>query len=63
MDKKTCFFFTPPLPGISEKGVEDLKRMVKIKDLQIMCLVETHVRKEYKDGIEILGFDSHQCRR
>ena len=51
------------LQGKSEKGVEDLKRMVEMKDLQIMCLVETHVRKEDKDGIEIPGFNSHQCLR
>ena len=51
------------MQGMSEKGIKDLKRMVEMKELESMCLVENHVRKEDKYGIEIPGFDSHQCRR
>ena len=49
--------------GASEQGIEDVKRMVQVKDLNIMCLVETHIRKEDKEGIVIPGFQTHECGR
>ena len=51
------------IQGVSEQGIEDLKRIVHLQDVQMLCLVETHVRKEDKDGISIPGFDSHQSLR
>ena len=51
------------LGGMTTQGMEDVKRMVQLKDLDVLCLVETHVRKEDKEGVEVPGFQSHECRR
>ena len=51
------------LGGVSVQGMEDVKRMVQLKELDIMCLIETHKRKEDKTGVEIPGFQSYECRR
>ena len=61
--KKTFGIGLLNIQGVSEQGIEDLKRIVHIQELEMMCLVETHVRKEDKHGIYIPGFDSHQSLR
>ena len=51
------------LRGKSEQTIEDLKQIVVLQDLDVLCLVETHVRAEDKEGVKLEGFDSHESRR
>ena len=49
--------------GKSVQGMEDIKRAMISRDVEVMCLVETHVRKEDKKGPSVEGYDMHQsCR-
>ena len=49
--------------GKTVKGMEDVKKAVTGQDISIMCLVETHVRKEDRKGPNIEGYDTHQACR
>ena len=51
------------MQGKSRQGMEDVRRAVISQDLDIVCLTETHVRKEDKKGPSIEGFDTHQACR
>ena len=51
------------MQGKSRKGMEDLERAVKVEGLDVLCLVETHSRKEDRKGPSIEGFVAHQARR
>ena len=51
------------MQGKSRTGMEDVRRAVADKDLDFMCLVETHVRKEDRRGPSIEGFETHQACR
>ena len=51
------------MQGKSRQGMEDVRRAVVTQDLDIMCLVETHVRKEDRKGPSIEGFVTHQACR
>ena len=51
------------MQGKSRKGMEDVERAVKVQGLDVLCLVETHVRKEDRKGPSIEGFITHQARR
>ena len=51
------------MQGKSVLGMEDVKRAIEVRDINVMCLVETHVRSEDRDGPKIEGFNTHQlCR-
>ena len=43
------------MKGMSRKGMEDVERAVKVQGLDVLCLVETHVRKEDRKGPSIEG--------
>ena len=51
------------MQGKSVKGMEDVARAVTVEDLDVMCLVETHVRKEDRKGPALKGFVTHQACR
>ena len=49
--------------GKSVRGMEDVTSAVQDQNISVMCLVETHVRKEDRKGPVIEGFDTHQACR
>ena len=50
------------MQGRSVLGMEDVKRAIEIKDINVMCLVETHVRSEDRNGPKIEGFKTRVGR-
>ena len=61
--KKTVGIGLLNINGVSVQSVQDIKRIVQVEELEILCLTETHVRKEDKHGVSIPGFDSHESLR
>ena len=61
--KRTLGVGLQNIRGKTDQTIEDLKIVVTRLDLDVLCLVETHIRAEDKVGVELEGFDTHESLR